>query len=234
MSAIDFRQWLRRLGVLHVALFLGLAHADVLNLVTEIRPPRQMLEGDKVVGTATERVERVMKVANIPYSIAVYPFARSFQMAQFNKNTCIFSIARNSEREKMFVWVDTPIMQIRRVFFARVDAGIKLRSLEDAKAYRIGTYNGDAMDSYFRQQGFIVDAAPADINNLHKLIAKRIDLWVNDEQIGLYEIDENGKRDTIIPVFTIMTQNVFLACNPKLPSETVKKLNRAARSVLRN
>jgi polar amino acid transport system substrate-binding protein len=222
------------LPVLAVAAFACFARADVLSLVTENRPPRQMQEGDKVVGTATDRVKRLMDAAGIPYSIAVYPFARSFHLAEQDGNTCIFSIVKNDEREKLFVWIDTPIMQIRRVFFARADANIKLRTIEDARNYRIGTYLGDAMDTYLKQRGFNVDAAPADMNNLQKLKAKRIDLWVNDEQIGQYEIGQSGESESIVPVFTIMSQNVYLACNPNVPAETIEKLQKAAKSVFRN
>lgn len=234
MTVILSRMARRLLAMLHVAAFACFAHADVLSLVTEIRPPRQMLEGDQVVGTATDRVRRLMEAAGIPYSMSVFPFARSFHIAQTDGNTCIFSIVKNEEREKLFVWIDTPIMQLRRVFFARADANIRLRSIEDARDYRIGTYVGDAMDHYLKQRGFKVDAAPTDMNNLHKLRLKRIDLWVDDEQIGQYQISQSGEGVPVVPVFTIMVQDIYLACNPNVPTETIEKLKKAAKSVFVN
>lgn len=204
--------------------------APSLTLVTESRPPRQMLENGNVVGTATAKVKSLMDSGGLSYSLDLYPFARAFHMAKTQPNVCIFSIARTQERENQFIWITPALTQIHRVFLARDDSNIRLNSLDDAKKYSVGTYNGDAMDKYFKDLNWNVDTAPYDVSNLYKLISKRIDLWVDDEQVAQYLIETNNDKTPIHSVYDIQTLDIFLACNPKTDTETIANLMRNARS----
>jgi len=209
----------------------GFSTAAPLILVTENRPPRQMLEDGKLVGTATSRIRKLMDKAGLSYSLDVYPFARAFDMAKSLPNVCVFSIARTPERENQFIWIAPALMQIRRVFLAKDDSHITLKSLDDAKGYRIGTYNGDAMDKYFKSLNWDVDTAPDDVNNLYKLALNRIDLWVDDEQVAYYLIEKNNQKIKIHSVYTIQTLDVYLACNPNTDAEAIAKLMLAAKKL---
>ncbi|HET9644506.1 MAG TPA: transporter substrate-binding domain-containing protein [Burkholderiaceae bacterium] len=226
---------LLRLAGVHVFALLmwsgAPAHAAELQVVTEERPPRQMMQGDKVVGVATAKVRSILEAADIPHSLRLYPFARSFDMAKSTENVCIFSVARTKEREGLFEWIEPPIMQIKRVFLARSDANITVNSLEDARKYRIGTYNGDVMDTYLKSLNMNVQTAPADVNNLSKLVASRIDLWVDDEMIARYLIEQNKEKTPIRTVYTLQTLDVYLACNPRTEPELLARLRQAARQV---
>jgi polar amino acid transport system substrate-binding protein len=103
--------------------------------------------------------------------------------------------------------------------------------LDDAKGYRIGTYNGDAMDKYFKSLNWDVDTAPDDVNNLYKLALNRIDLWVDDEQVAYYLIEKNNQKIKIHSVYTIQTLDVYLACNPNTDAQTIVKLMLAAKKL---
>jgi hypothetical protein len=54
---------------------------------------------------------------------------------------CIFSTARTPERDALFKWVG-PTDEAEWVLLGRADHSFQLRSLEDARPLRIGTYNG--------------------------------------------------------------------------------------------
>jgi polar amino acid transport system substrate-binding protein len=202
--------------------------AASLLLVTEERPPRQMKINNKITGIAVDKVKSIMVKAGVDYDLQLLPFSRAFQTAREKANTCIFTIARTPEREKLFKWIDPPLMQIKRTLFARADSNFTIKSLDDARHLTIGTYLGDAMDKYLKKKNMKVDTAPADTNNLDKLLLKRIDLWADDELIGNYAIESREKSAAVKPVFTFMVQDIYLACNPNTDKDIIRRLRKAA------
>jgi polar amino acid transport system substrate-binding protein len=64
------------------------------------------------------------------------------------------------------------------VFFAKPDSTLNITSLEQAKQYSVGGYNGDAVAEYLAVQGFAkLQLASNDRANAKKLEAGRIELW---------------------------------------------------------
>ncbi|MBL4910067.1 MAG: transporter substrate-binding domain-containing protein [Alteromonadaceae bacterium] len=83
------------------------AIATQITLVTEYLPPYQIVGEDNhnVTGFATDVVLETFKRSNIEYSIASYPWVRSYNLTLKNPNTCLFSIVRIPIRENKFAWV---------------------------------------------------------------------------------------------------------------------------------
>jgi polar amino acid transport system substrate-binding protein len=204
-----------------------------LHLLTESSPPASMMEGNKVIGSATEKIREIMARTGTDYTIELLPWRRAFLFSQQRPDACLYSTSRTPDREKRFKWVG-PTDEAEWVLLGRADRHFELRTLEDARALRIGTYNGDARDEYLRARGFQVDPAPNDLINPRKLLLNRIDLWAASFKRGTTVLKRNGWSDKIVPVLTFNRVGVYLACNPAVPTGLIDRMNAALEAMERD
>lgn len=225
------------LGVLSAA-----AHAAVeavpaarprLYLTTETSAPSSMLEGTRVIGIATDKVREAMQRAGVDYNIELLPWKRAYLAAQQRPDACVYSTSRTPEREALFKWVG-PTDIGEWVMMGRADSKLTLRSLEDARGLRIGTYNGDARDAYLRTRGFRVDAANEDLANAGKLVLDRIDLWAASLRSGSTILSRYGYDKKIVPLLVFKRIELYLACNPGVPDALIARLNAAFDTMARD
>lgn len=211
------------------------AHAQpaALHITTEASPPTSMLDGERVIGSATDKVREALTRAGIPHSFELLPWKRAYGAALQRPDGCVYSTTRTPERENLFKWVG-PTDEGEWVLLARADRKLTLHTLEDARNLRIGTYNGDARDDYLRARGFQVDPAPSDLINQKKLMMNRIDLWAAGIRRGSSVLTANGWSRKIVPVLTFNRIKVYLACNPAVPDATIDKLNAALEAMARD
>jgi polar amino acid transport system substrate-binding protein len=88
-----------------LALMCLTSHADALKVVTEDSSYSFLADG-KVVGPASEIVEKTLFQAGVTdYSMALYPWARAYDIARLEANVLIYPIIRSAERETLFKWV---------------------------------------------------------------------------------------------------------------------------------
>ncbi|WP_018152213.1 substrate-binding periplasmic protein [Leeia oryzae] len=215
--------------LLTILLVLGvttrLAQADSLHLVTEENPPYNTLVHGRISGLATEKTIELMRRANMAYELELLPWARAYMMASNLPKTCVFSTTRTMERESKFRWVG-PLGINQWILYGKADRHIHLQTLEDARPYLIGTYTSDVGDTFFRERGYRVDAAPDDDLNPKKLLANRIDLWVSSPFKAQTVLVAENAQETIVPVLTFNKAELYLACNLAMPERTVARLNR--------
>lgn len=212
------------------------AHAQApasLRLATEASAPYGMRDGKHLVGIATDTVREIMARAGFAHTIELLPWKRAYTLALERPDACVYATTRTPEREASFKWVG-PIGEADWVLMARADRTFSLRSLEDARGYRIGTYNGDARDDYLRGRGFDVDPAPDDLTNPRKLMLNRIDLWAASIQRGSLTLERLGYAGKIVPVLTFNRIRLYLACNRAVPDAMVTRMNDALASMERD
>lgn len=195
-----------------------------LRIATEHSPPLSMLDGGSVTGSGTEKVREIMARSGISYDIELLPWQRAYTAARQLSNGCVYSTTRTPERESLFKWVG-PIDQGEWVLLGRADDKFQLKSLDDARGLRIGTYHGDAREHYLRARGFNIDSAQNDLINPHKLLLNRIDLWAASLRQGSAVLARNGWSGQIVPVLTFAKIQVYLACNPAVPDALVGRMN---------
>ena len=228
-----------RILVIALLLAAGLSCASAqpsapsLYITTENSPPTSMQEGDKVVGSATDKIREALARSALTYSIEVLPWKRAYTSARLRPDGCVYSTTRTPERERLFKWVG-PTDEGEWVLLGRADRKYKLQTLEDARTLRIGTYHGDARDDYLRARGFLVDPAPNDLINPPKLMMNRIDLWATGLRRGSAVLEVNGWAGKIVPVLTFNKVKLYLACNPAVPDATIDKLNAALDAMARD
>ncbi|WP_426103456.1 substrate-binding periplasmic protein [Massilia sp. TSP1-1-2] len=222
----------RRLAILSLACLCaaGAAARPRLHITTESSPPSAMMGQSMVIGFATEKVRRIMERVGIDYEIEMLPWKRAYLLAQTKTNTCVYSTTRVPEREALFKWIG-PTHANDWTLFGRADRRYRIASIEDARAYRIGAYNGDVRSEALIAQGFIVHTVQDKLANPRKLLVNRIDLWASSMRVGSAIVAENGWGGQIVPVLTFRRTELYLACNPGLPDALVRKMNTALRAM---
>jgi polar amino acid transport system substrate-binding protein len=216
--------------------FSGAAYAEApsaLHLTTETSAPYSMREGDRVTGIGTDMVRAILERSGIAYSIDVLPWKRAYTQALERSDGCVYSTTRTPEREPLFKWIG-PIGEAEWVLMARADRKLNLQTLDDARPYRIGTYNGDARDVYLRERGFHVDPAPNDLTNPRKLMLGRIDLWAASTRRSGATLERLGYAGKIVPVLVFNRIHIYLACNRAVPDELVMRMNGAVEAMERD
>ena len=131
--------------------------AHTLTVVTEHSPPyNYQLKNNKIVGIATEKIIKVLNEANIEYTLNIYPWARSYELALIQPNTLIYSIYRNKHREPLFQWVCSLLPKDDLYFFVlKKNNSIQFKTIniENLKKFKIGLISQGLASIYLRAQG---------------------------------------------------------------------------------
>lgn len=226
-------RWIQSVFALLVALIGTSAQATTLRLTTEASPPFNMLEGDKIVGRSTDQVTEMMARAKVAVTMELLPWARAYNMALKEADTCVFTTTRTPEREALFKWIG-PVGAAEWILYGNAERNLKLQNIEEARSLLIGTYNGDARDEYFRSRGFRVESVSDDLSNPRKLLLNRIDLWAASLVRGALLISQNGWTDKIVPVLSFHKVDLYLACNPSVPTLLIDRLNAVLEGMVRD
>jgi polar amino acid transport system substrate-binding protein len=217
----------------------AVAEPPQLTILTEYSPSSSMYEngsdsgGGRVIGTGSDKVREIMARAGVSYTIAMQPWKRAYTAAVEQPGTCVYSATRLPERERLFQWIG-PIDSGEWVLLGRADRHYALRTLDDARPLRIGTYNGDARDAYLRERGFNVDSAHNDLINPEKLLLGRIDLWAASLHRNSTLLAQHGWAGRIVPVLSFKKVDLYLACNLAMPETLAARMNRAVDAMRRD
>ncbi|MBB1608510.1 MULTISPECIES: ABC transporter substrate-binding protein [Pseudomonas] len=229
---------LKRLLLASSLLLAGTVHAEIspdysMVLLTENFPPYNMAingknfaQEDNIDGIAVDIVREMYKRAGIKYSMTLrFPWERIYKLALEKPDYGVFVTARLPERESAFKWVG-PIGPDDWVLLARGDSPIALKSLDEAKKYRVGAYKGDAMAEYLADHGFEPVLALRDQENAGKLQKGEIDLWASGDPAGRYLAKQVGVSG-LKTVLRFNSDQLYLALNKETPDEVVQKLQAA-------
>ncbi|WP_404343409.1 substrate-binding periplasmic protein [Pseudoalteromonas mariniglutinosa] len=205
-----------------------------INVVTELSPPNQTLINNQVAGHSTELVKAIFKQANLTANIALYPWARAFDMATKKPNTFIYSMARTPAREDDFHWIGAiAYFQLGFVKLAhRTD--IRIDNTDDAKQYKIAVQRNDLAALKFTDRGYGL-VFTTDISKSYQLLlAGKVDLVIDDpmyidamaEQLAL-------DSDTFVFVRGIEELAVegYLAANINTRPEYLRALHAAFKQI---
>lgn len=118
------------------------------------------------------------------------PLKRALRLAQTGGVDGVLGAYYAEERTAYLDYSD-PMGDVRVNFFARRDANISSVKPGDLKPYKIGVLVGTSLIEALHQDGLKTDAAPGNINNLNKLLARRIDLFVGTTEWILYDLRTN-------------------------------------------
>ncbi|WP_460045053.1 substrate-binding periplasmic protein [Pseudomonas sp. S2_H01] len=217
-------------------IWVGSAGADAIEVVTEDSSYTYVQQG-KVVGPATEVVKETLKQADIAdYHLTLYPWARAYSLATQRPNVLIYPIVRTPERETLFRWVGELATVAIFLYKFRDQTGVRVDSLEAAKAYTIGVVRDDSREQYLRAQGFqkLVVSADNDENfrlfSLHQV--QMIPMPERDAKSFCAEKHiPFGDLEVAYPLHDLK-KGIFMAYSLGTSDELVSRTSQAFRSVV--
>jgi len=215
------------------------AYGIELTFVTEDLPPLQY--NNKVqqpTGAMVDLVNLLLAEANLPGKIQIYPWARSYQIAQQQKNTFIFSIFRSEDREKNFQWIGKIYSIDSYLVALKSRHDINIANLNDAKAYTVGSIRNDLAETYLKNKGFI-ENKNLYLNSAYPVLWKmlynhRTDLAFTNSLVWQYEIKKSGLNpDKIKFIYKIpdITSDLYIAASLATSPEITQKLRQALQQV---
>ncbi|WP_186647089.1 substrate-binding periplasmic protein [Fluviispira vulneris] len=214
-----------------------------IEIVTEEYPPYNYSDKNgRVIGINTEIIQAVLKEIQISGKISVYPWKRAQKIAQNNPNILIYSIVRNPAREKYYKWVGKINKQRFNIYSK--DKQIKLSSIEDAKKYIVGVYNGDILEILFLRHGFRdgdnLYIAQKNENLYKMLTSDRIQLWPIDEAAAKFLLRKNNEKiDDLgiafkIPAKELSDTDLYMAFGTKTSDEVVNIFKKGLEKIIKN
>lgn len=214
--------------------------AGTLTALTESLPPLNYEVDGRVTGFSSELLDMMAKEAGLTLNKQVLPWPRAYDMAIRLPDTLVYSTVRTAEREALFQWVG-PISSRRILLYKHRDrTDISLKTLDDARAYRIGTTHDSAATRNLLKQGFQIndprapkapglDIAQHDEMNMKKFVARRFDLLLSLDWAEAYNArNARVDPDEIQPAWVLDDSlSYWYAVNLGTDPEVARKLNAA-------
>jgi len=207
-----------------------------ITLVTENLPPYQIIgkNNHDISGFAYDIVKETFKRSKINYSLAAYPWVRSYKLSLNNPNTCIFSIARIPIREAKYTWIGQITEKNNAVVW-----GLKtnkhsqqIQTLDDLKKYVIAVNQDDVTHLGMLKNGFKEGKHLYLLQNTNSLInllvtRSEIDFIIADDITISYRADLAGVDINLLQrVLEIdnLPLDFYLACNKKTDKKVIATL----------
>ncbi|MGH8616576.1 MAG: substrate-binding periplasmic protein [Burkholderiales bacterium] len=226
-------------GTVIAGLLCGLAApAHALTALTEANPPFNFMEKGKLTGISVDLVTEMGKRAGVPITVQLVPWNKGYNDVQAKRDTCLFSTARLSNRERLFKWVG-PLATNQWALFAKQGFTGKIDKLDDARPYRIGGIEQDARVEWLKERGLtniVTVVKRTEVPQLLTLDRKKlggVDLWIS----GLYaarSIAAEAKVKDVVLVKVVKDEDLYLACNPGVPTATIASLQTALDSMAKD
>lgn len=210
------------------ALLLASQPALALKLLTEENPPLNYTEGKKLTGMATEVVREMGKRANMNLDFEVMAWNKAYEKAQADKETCLYSTARLSNRENAFKWVG-PIAINQWGLYALGGFKPEIKSLTDIRPFRVAGVERDAKTEFLKQNGVtnIVEDKDDKLNpaklTLNRKEAQKSDLWITSVA-SAKRVAAQAKVNDVKLVYVVREAESYLACSPRTLPATLKAL----------
>lgn len=156
------------------------------------------MQDDQPRGLDVELVEAVMKEANIPYNLRLYPWERVKRMLNRQEVTMAFQFAGTPERLQQYELVG-PIRLGSTVFMTSRKISLDdWVELDDLLPFVIGQVRGYAYESNFDKAVLARDISAQNPRQLvSMLLAGRIDVIIGDRAQLLYFVREQRAEDSV-------------------------------------
>jgi polar amino acid transport system substrate-binding protein len=196
----------------------------IFQLVTEEYPPITFMKDGKPSGFVTDMVREIAARQKIPDNIRLTSWKNAYNMALLHPKVVLFSAERTPEREKLFQWVG-PVGKNSAMLYARKGAGIRINSLEQAKAIgAIATTTNWFTEQHLKREGFEnLRSSPDPRENVRQLMQGEVQLSIFTD-ITIPEIvrDAGYGMQDLEPVFTVLQTDFYIAVSRDTPAAVVQ------------
>lgn len=217
--------------ILYLCLLSAPGRAETINAVTE-ETSYSFLRDGKVGGIASEIAEQMLQRAGLSdYRMALYPWARAYDMALLQANVLIYPISRTPARERQFKWVGEMARITPQLYKLRSERSVHVQTLDDARNYTMGVIRDDVRQAYLQSRGFTRMAVSAsNAENFRKLLVHQVQLIALPEREVRQQCAQAGiDFAELESVYQLdeMTDGVYYAYSLATPDEVVQR-SRAA------
>lgn len=207
------------------------ANSPQLQIFTELSPPNQIMLDNKVSGVTTDKVRQLLQQAKLVGEFHMYPWARALKNAKNTPNSLIYSIAKNDERNKHFVW----LMPVTSYEFGLVSltksSKIQIQSIDELKHYVIAVQRLDISHNWALKHGLVEGKhfiVSPDIEYSWKLLLnEKVDYIIESQKLmksmlKQFKLKENTAK-YVLPIKDLKLVG-YLAANKNIAPEVLKKL----------
>ncbi|WP_231489691.1 substrate-binding periplasmic protein [Billgrantia saliphila] len=192
---------------------------------TEEYPPFNYEDTDgTVTGHSTELLRAALDDAELSADFRLLPWARAYTEAQLRERHCVYSTTRTPEREPLFTWVG-PLVSSTWAAYALADSAVEAASLAELTKLRVGSFREDAVGQFVAGRGVPIVVSSAERENIGRLRAGMIDVWVTGEQTAEFLAEEAGVE--LHRLFDFQEVELYLACHPSVPDPFIARLQAA-------
>jgi polar amino acid transport system substrate-binding protein len=210
------------------------APAEKTRVLMEDYPPYNYVDAQgKTAGLSTDVVKAIMSKLGTNIPIEVMPWTQAYALTQQDPGVALYSVARTSEREHLFMWVG-PIGVYENWLYARKGSAVKVNTLDDAKSVKaIAAVKDEAGQQTLSSQGFInfvYTGSTAD--GLKKLMAGEVDLWLGTrEGVATVAKEAGVNPDDLEPAVFVHRSDLYIAFNKNTAFATVDAWQKALDSI---
>ncbi|GLQ29658.1 substrate-binding periplasmic protein [Litoribrevibacter albus] len=204
-------------------------------------PPFEYTQADgSITGYSVEILRAMFEELKLEPSIKIFPWNRSYKLAQEEVNTAVFTMARSEKREDLFKWVG-PIAP-REIYLWKLKdrTEIKVSSFEDAKNYMIGTVRGEAGEQQLVDMGFDLKknlhSVDKQARNYLLLYKKRIDFIYGLEFTTIYGLKKAGYDPSKIEKSLLLNSGLeyYYGFNKNTSDDVVNRFQQALDTIKKN
>lgn len=131
------------------------SYAQNLRFVAEELPPFHFTnEHNQLDGALVELIRAMLSQAGLKGDIELMPFARAYNVTKGTENTFLLSLLKTPARQEIFKWVGQSYKTRAFLVGLKSRQDIKLNTLDNAKAYNVGTIRGYYSETFLKQAGF--------------------------------------------------------------------------------
>ncbi len=213
-----------------VMVFTSPLEAREFTLVFNNYPPFEYITPEGPTGLSVVKIKRIFAKLGHTVKFQHVPWSRALKMSKSHEVDGIFSLFKTKERQAFFVYPDFPLFQSRDLLISKALMGVKVRSFEDLKKYKIGVVKDNSHGALFDNLKLNKDfSVSTEIPLIRKLAAGRLDLIVCTEQVFyhyLKQLKMKPEQFEIQPL-VVNSEDLYFALSKKVPGvlELAKKLS---------
>ncbi len=185
-----------------------------ITFTTEEYPPFNFMnEDDQIDGLTTRVLRAALADAGLAVTFRLLPWARAYTEARLREDHCVYSTTRTAEREPLFSWVG-PLGLNEWSAFVLAESDISATSLTELEGLRMGSFREDAVGQYVAEQGLPVMLSTQERDNIQRLTAGLIDVWVTGD-LAARQIATEAEV-ALRRLFSFKRAELYLACHPSV------------------
>ncbi|MGC9362463.1 MAG: substrate-binding periplasmic protein [Candidatus Syntrophosphaera sp.] len=207
-----------------------------MTILTENYPPLSYVQDGKVTGYGTDVVAAIQQELGTDFSPRITSWEEAYEIALNEPNVVIYTIEKTPERADKFYFIG-PLGANTSSFYALSDNGIKLETLEEAKAVdTIATTKNWFTEQYLKEQNFTnLVSRETPYENIDMLLNGEADLAPFTD-VTYPELAKAAGIDPseLKPVMRLFSSEYYLALSRKTDTQVILDWEQAFATIERD